>query len=108
MSSNINRPPTPDPDDGVKEFTLEEKIRIQLVSSGEYDRLKSKLRQRLEDCGWKDHIKELCEEYVKSNGREKVTAEEIVRAVRPEGRSLVPDSVKAELLTSIRAFITNL
>lgn len=37
-------------------------------------------------------------EYIQKRGRENVTTDDIVRAVRPEGRSLVPDAVKAELL----------
>ncbi len=37
-----------------------------------------------------------------------MTVEDIVRAVRPEGRAAVPDAVKAELLSKIREFITNI
>jgi enhancer of yellow 2 transcription factor len=37
-----------------------------------------------------------------------VSADEIVRAVRPEGRAAVPDNVKAELLTRIKGFIQSL
>jgi enhancer of yellow 2 transcription factor len=44
-------------------------------------------------------------EYVERRGRENVTADEIVRAVRPQGRAAVPDSVKAELLQRIKQFI---
>lgn len=32
----------------------------QLYASGERDRLKELLTRRLEDSGWKDHVKELC------------------------------------------------
>jgi hypothetical protein len=37
-----------------------------------------------------------------------VTAEQVVAAVRPTGRAAVPDGVKAELLSRIKAFITAL
>jgi enhancer of yellow 2 transcription factor len=37
-----------------------------------------------------------------------VTADEIVRHVRPEGRAAVPDNIKAELLTRIKSFILQL
>jgi hypothetical protein len=47
-------------------------------------------------------------EYLASRGPENVTADEIVRHVRPEGRAAVPDNVKAELLTRIKAFILQL
>ena len=39
-----------------------------------------------------------------ANGR-KVTADEIVAAVRPRGRQRVPDHVKAELLSELRSAI---
>jgi len=44
-------------------------------------------------------------DYLASRGPDNVTADEIVRHVRPEGRAAVPDNVKAELLTRIKAFI---
>ncbi|PNH06544.1 Enhancer of yellow 2 transcription factor [Tetrabaena socialis] len=48
------------------------------------------------------------EEYVARKGREAVTTEDIVRAVRPQGRATVPDSVKAELLAEIKKFILSI
>jgi enhancer of yellow 2 transcription factor len=110
---------------------------FQFVQSGERDRLKALLRDRLLECGWKDDIKQaargrllvsgvanLCRgactrertlatpfgstrlaEFTKSKGRENVTAEDIVRAIRPIGRQRVPDNIKAELLARIRTFI---
>jgi hypothetical protein len=47
-------------------------------------------------------------EYLASRGTENVTADEIVRHVRPEARAVVPDNIKAELLTRIKAFILQL
>lgn len=96
------------PDDDDKDFRLEERIREQLVRSGERDRLKQLLRDRLVECGWRDDVKQKCKEFIDRRGRENVTTEDIVRHVRPEGRSTVPDSVKAELLVHIKDFITNL
>jgi enhancer of yellow 2 transcription factor len=37
-----------------------------------------------------------------------VSTDEIVRAVRPEGRATVPDAVKAELLSKIKEFILHM
>lgn len=104
----IQRPPTPDPEDNDREFALEEKIRLQLIESGERERLKNKLREKLTECGWRDEIKQLCRDYVTRKGRENVTTEDIVRAVRPQGRAAVPDSIKAELLVQIKTFILSL
>ncbi len=41
-------------------------------------------------------------------GREAFTTDDIVRAVRPEGRATVPDAVKAELLAEIKRFILSI
>jgi enhancer of yellow 2 transcription factor len=103
----INRPPTPEAEED-REFSLEEKIRYQLLASGERDKLKSLLREKLNECGWKEEIKILSREYVQKKGRDNVSIEDIVRAIRPEGRAAVPDSVKAELLSQIKKFIISL
>lgn len=50
----------------------------------------------------------LCADIIAARGADKVTAEEVVRAVRPEGRAAVPDSIKAELLSRIKAFVLSL
>lgn len=47
-------------------------------------------------------------EYIARHGRESVTTEDIVRAVRPEGRATVPDAIKAELLAEIKKYILSL
>mmetsp|Transcript_36491 Transcript_36491/g.81233 ORF Transcript_36491/g.81233 Transcript_36491/m.81233 type:complete len:108 (-) Transcript_36491:3592-3915(-) len=104
--ASVNRPPTPEPED--RELKLEEKIRYQLYASGERDRLKQLLVTKLEACGWKDEVTEKCHEYLQKVGRENVTTDDIVRAIRPGGRTSVPDSVKAELLAEIKKFILSL
>mmetsp|Transcript_19361 Transcript_19361/g.57441 ORF Transcript_19361/g.57441 Transcript_19361/m.57441 type:complete len:103 (+) Transcript_19361:221-529(+) len=90
------------------ELELEEKIRYQLHKTGERERLKQLLAKKLEASGWKDEIKERCRQHVEKQGRDNVTTNDLVKAVRPAGRSLVPDSVKAELLAEIKKFILNL
>jgi enhancer of yellow 2 transcription factor len=78
MSSSVNRPASPEPNEDV-DFSLEDRIRrqvnatsayikqsiltaidVQLIESGERDRLKALLRDRLLECGWKDEIKQRC------------------------------------------------
>ncbi|KAG2445432.1 hypothetical protein HXX76_000052 [Chlamydomonas incerta] len=94
--------------DDIDELRLEDKIRHHLTSSGKREDLKELLAARLAACGWRDDIKQRCREYVARKGRETVTTEDIVRAVRPEGRARVPDSVKAELLAEIKKFILSI
>jgi enhancer of yellow 2 transcription factor len=47
-------------------------------------------------------------EYIQQQGRDNVTADDLVRFVRPQGRAAVPDSVKADLLTQIKSFMVQL
>lgn len=47
-------------------------------------------------------------EVLSERGRDSVTAADLVKAIRTEGRATVPDSVKAELLAQIKSFILEL
>ncbi|XP_050233755.1 transcription and mRNA export factor ENY2 [Mercurialis annua] len=106
MRNSVNRPPTPDvAEDGGKEPTLQEIISIKLIESGEKERLMELLRERLIDCGWKDEMKALCRAFVKKKGRNNVTVDDLIHVITPRGRASIPDSVKAELLQRIRAFL---
>ncbi|XP_078447231.1 transcription/mRNA export factor [Wolffia australiana] len=112
MRASITRPPTPDGDDGAEgapvsdmEPTLQEKINIKLVESGEKEKLKELLRERLIECGWKDEMKALCRAYARQKGRNNVTVDDLIHVITPKGRASVPDSIKAELLQRIQTFL---
>ncbi|KAJ4831132.1 Transcription and mRNA export factor eny2 [Turnera subulata] len=106
MRNSVNRPPTPDAvEHQEKEPTLQEIINIKLIESGEKERLMELLRERLVECGWKDDMKALCRAFVKKKGRSNVTVDDLVHVITPKGRASIPDSVKAELLQRIRAFL---
>jgi len=74
-------------------------------STGEKDKLKEMLRERLVQCGWRDELKEYCKEVIRKKGLEKVTVEELVADITPQGRATVPEDIKAELLKRIRVFL---
>ncbi|KAH0470308.1 hypothetical protein IEQ34_000031 [Dendrobium chrysotoxum] len=108
MRGSVNRPPTPDVDDEPqKEPTLQEIINIKLIESGEKEKLMDLLRERLIECGWRDEMKTLCRSYARKKGRNNVTVDDLIHVITPKGRASVPDSVKAELLQRIRAFLTS-
>ncbi|XP_058093215.1 transcription and mRNA export factor ENY2 isoform X2 [Magnolia sinica] len=108
MRASINRPPTPDADeDPQQELTLQEIINIKLIESGEKEKLKELLRERLIECGWRDEMKALCRAFTRKKGRNNVTVDDLVHVITPKGRASVPDSVKAELLQRIRAFLVS-
>lgn len=67
-----------------------------------FDRLKELLRRRLVECGWRDQVKIICKELIKEKGHD-VTYDAMLSTVTTRARSLVPDSVKKELLQKIKS-----
>jgi enhancer of yellow 2 transcription factor len=65
---------------------IRETIMAKLVETGEKDKLKEMLRDRLSQCGWRDELKEYCKEVIRKKGLEKVTVEELVADITPQGR----------------------
>jgi hypothetical protein len=58
----------------------------QFVDSGGKDRLKAVLRERLQEAGWKEGVKELCKEVMRNNRIEGVTVDELVASTMPRAR----------------------
>ncbi|XP_037497786.1 transcription and mRNA export factor ENY2 isoform X4 [Jatropha curcas] len=100
---SVNRPPTPVSNQVLvnpsQELTLQEII--NLIESGERERLKQLLRERLIECGWKDEMQAICRAITRKKGRNNVTVDDLVHVITPKGR------VKAELLQRIRSFIAS-
>lgn len=70
-----------------------------------HSRLKDLLRLRLTECGWNDEVRLLCRDVIKEDGGN-VNVEKIVKQVTPKARSLVPDTVKRELLQKIKTILS--
>ncbi|KAL6143110.1 hypothetical protein ACLB2K_053806 [Fragaria x ananassa] len=106
MRKSVNRQPAPEVEENqYKEPSFEELINIELIESGEKERLMELLRERLIECGWKDEMKALCRSFIKKKGRNNVTVDDLVHVITPKGRASIPDSIKAELLQRIRTFL---
>ena len=56
------------------------------METGEKDKLKEMLREKLSECGWRDELKEHCKKVIREKGLEKVTIEELVAEITPKGR----------------------
>ncbi|CAI7930632.1 unnamed protein product [Closterium sp. NIES-54] len=88
--SSVNRPPTPEPEGrvggGGEPTSLRQVVDAKLLESGEKERLKTLLRDRLEECGWADDLLVYARAYVSKVGRENVSLEELIRAITPKGR----------------------
>ena len=77
----------------------------RLEETGERERLKQEFAKKLiRTRGWRDELQQYCIEYLKNTGVERVTVDEIVAKIAPQGRATVPESLKEELLDKIRTF----
>ncbi|XP_074112777.1 enhancer of yellow 2 [Cotesia typhae] len=74
----------------------------RLVMVGDRDGLKELLRRRLVECGWRDQVKIICKELIKEKGND-ITYDSMLSTVTSRARTLVPDSVKKELLQKIKS-----
>jgi len=93
------------PDQAPGHSDLESAVNRKLIESGEKERLKALLRDRLIECGWRDELKARCEAVVRSHGAHNLSVAELVEEITPVGRAKVPDTVKAELLSQIKAIL---
>merc|ERR1711874_313360 len=89
----------------ISDKEAEDSLTQQLVESGKREELKVMLAERLEESGWKDQVKMACRDVVKEKGLDRITVEDLVQEVAPQGSQLVPDDVKKELLREIRTFL---
>nr|KJB60944.1 hypothetical protein B456_009G332600 [Gossypium raimondii] len=89
--SSMSRPPPPPPttnkDQQHQNPSLQE-INIKLIQSGEKERLKELLRERLLECGWIDEMKALCRAFTRKKGRNNVTVDDLVHVISPKGRGM--------------------
>jgi enhancer of yellow 2 transcription factor len=82
ISNNIN-------DEEIKKQTqIRATINQLLLETGEKEKLKELLRNKLVECGWRDNMKNYCREIIKAKGVENITLEELVNELIPKGRGL--------------------
>merc|ERR1712072_578595 len=89
----------------LREAELRESINQKLNSTGEKERLKDLLREKLLESGWRDQLKKHCAEVIRRKGLDEITLEGLVDEITPHARETVPDVVKMELLRRIRKFL---
>uniref|UniRef100_A0A915CEH0 Transcription and mRNA export factor ENY2 n=3 Tax=Ascarididae TaxID=6250 RepID=A0A915CEH0_PARUN len=77
----------------------------RFIESGEGDRMKELLLQRLRETGWVEEVENMCRNVIQTKGIEQVTLEEVVAEVKGQARRAVPDEVKRELMQNIRTFL---
>ena len=82
----------------------------KLEKTGERERLKQDFAKKLirtrtsNGVNWREQLTEYCIEYLKNKGVERVTVDEIVAKIAPQGRATVPEALKEELVEQIHSF----
>ncbi|XP_053202553.1 transcription and mRNA export factor ENY2-like [Panonychus citri] len=78
-----------------------------LERKGARDELRKLLHNRLIETQFSEKIVEMCKQFIKGKDVETITIDDLVNAVVPEARKLVPDSVREELLDATKKVITD-
>lgn len=81
---------------------------MQLEESGKRSQFEHELTRKLAECGWRDEMKAKCIQIIQDKGKDNVTVDELVRMIAPAGKAAVPDSLKAEMLSSMKDFVHSL
>jgi enhancer of yellow 2 transcription factor len=89
-----------------QENFIKKSISLSLSTTGERERLKQLLKQRLMESGWKEEMKQYAKQIVREKGRiDDYSTENLLSDITPKARELVPDSTKEEILKQVRNFI---
>jgi enhancer of yellow 2 transcription factor len=81
---------------------------MQLEESGKKIQFEAELTRKLSECGWRDDMKAKCVQIIQGKGKDNVTVDELARMIAPAGKAAVPDSLKAEMLASMKDFLHGL
>ncbi|VVT53661.1 uncharacterized protein SAPINGB_P003686 [Magnusiomyces paraingens] len=79
------------------------KVHDKLLETGEYERMKSFLREKLLEAGWFDEINVLALD--KLSTQEKPSFETVAESLETQALDMIPDDIKIELLRKIRGFL---
>ncbi|GJQ70473.1 e(y)2 [Trypoxylus dichotomus] len=85
----------------------EEKVNIYLESNNALERVSELVQTRLVDCGWRDQVRLTCRKVITENGNKVPTVDELIIKITPKARTMVPDSVKRELLHELEMVLVN-
>ena len=89
----------------LSESEAEQIINKRLVESGERERLRELLFERLDDTGWREDVKKKVKKYTDKRGIENVALEDIVQELAPNASSLISEDIKRDLKKHIQSFL---
>ncbi|XP_039287589.1 transcription and mRNA export factor ENY2-like [Nilaparvata lugens] len=78
----------------------------QMLADGSQLYFEELLRRRLMECGWCDQMRMICKEVINEKGK-KISVDELLAEVSLRARTLVPMSVKKELLQKVKNHLLN-
>ena len=84
---------------------IEQIITKKLAESGERERLREMLLQRMDDTGWREDVIGKVKKYADKRGIDTVQLEDIVQEIAPKASTLVSDEVKYDLKRHIQKFL---
>ncbi|KYR02300.1 hypothetical protein DLAC_01132 [Tieghemostelium lacteum] len=87
----------------ISHIKLRSTIHQRMIESGERERLKLLLKNKLVEGGWRDEVKTLCREYIKNN--ENVKLSDLCASITPQAKKKVPPQIKQDLTKRIRKFL---
>lgn len=70
--------------------------RVQLNNTNT-NALKTLLQQRLDDCGWRQSLKDIVRSKMNEMGIANVSYDKLAAEIIPQARAMVPDEVRQEL-----------
>lgn len=88
-----------------KRTEIKNKIADLLVKTGERERLRERIESKLYETGWNEKVKQACKEYIRSKGVDNITVDEVVNAITPSARQIVPNEVRQDVLEQLRRFL---
>ena len=89
----------------LSESEAEQIINKRLVESGERERLRERLFERLDDTGWREDVKKKVKKYADKRGIENVALEDVVQELAPNASSLISEDIKRDLKKQIQNFL---
>jgi len=83
-------------------------FRERLIASGEKQKLKEQLKNKLVESQWRNAVISQCKAVMNANGLERTTLEMLVSQSLKVARENVPPHIKGELMENIRRSLANL
>lgn len=78
----------------------------RVVLAEDREKFKELLLKRLTDCGWRDQVLDLVQDFIKKNKGSMITLDMLINDITPLARALVPSAIKKEMLKEIKAHLS--